>query len=162
MLPQCRADQGEEAGKAVRPLTQPGAEAQQDIGQQRRPDLPAHGVGAVAQKVGQLEGLFEFLEEGFDAPAAAIQVGDGRALLKNKMVGQENHFAELAVHLDEGGDAAQPDGMMFGGRTGQGDQVVAQNVSARSLLKFADDPALQVVLGAGDPVDAALGQISMH
>ena len=31
MLPQCRADQGEEAGKAVRPLTQPGAEAQQDI-----------------------------------------------------------------------------------------------------------------------------------
>src|ERR1039458_3269155 len=74
-LPEGRADEGEEAGKTVAPLAQPGAEAQQHIGQQGRPDLPAHGVGAVAQKVSQLEGLFEFLEESFDARAPAIQSG---------------------------------------------------------------------------------------
>jgi hypothetical protein len=28
----------------------------------------------MAEEVGQLEGLFEFLEEHFDAPAAAIEV----------------------------------------------------------------------------------------
>jgi hypothetical protein len=37
--------------------------------------LPAHGVGVVAEEVGQLECLLEFLEEHFNAPAAAIQVG---------------------------------------------------------------------------------------
>lgn len=57
------------------PLAQAGAEAQQQINQQGRPDLPAHGVGVVAEEVGQLECLLEFLEEHFNAPAAAIQVG---------------------------------------------------------------------------------------
>jgi len=109
VLPEGRADQGEEPGEAVRPLAQPGAEAQQHIGQQGRPDLPFDGAGAVAEEVGQLEGLFEFLEEGFDAPAAAIQVGDGLGA-PLQVVRQENHFAELAVHLDEGRDAAEFDG----------------------------------------------------
>jgi len=36
-------------------------------------------------------------------------------------------------------------------------RVLRQGVD--SLLNFADDPALQVVLGAGDPEDAALRQI---
>ena len=158
VLPEGRADQGEEPGEAVRPLAQPGAEAQQHIGQQGRPDLPFDGAGAVAEEVGQLEGLFEFLEEGFDAPAAAIQVGDGLGA-PLQVVRQENHFAELAVHLDEGRDAAEFDGIMFGGGTGQGDQVVAQNIAARSVLKFADDAALQVILGAGYPEYAALRQV---
>ena len=158
VLPEGRADQGEESGEAVRPLAQPGAEAQQHIGQQGRPDLPFDGAGAVAEEVGQLEGLFEFLEERFDAPAATIQVGDGLGA-PNKMVGQENHFAEFAVHLDEGRDAAEFDGIMFGSGAGQGDQVVAQNIAARSVLKFADDAALQVILGAGYPEYAALRQV---
>jgi len=152
-LPEGRTDQGEEPGEAVAPLAQMGAEAQQHIGQQGGPNLPFDGPFTVAEEVGQLEGLFEFLEEGFDAPAAAIQVGD-RLGAPFEVVRQENHFAEFAVHLDEGGDAAQFDGIMFGGGTGQGDQVVAQNVAVRSVLKFADDTALQVVLGAGDPADA--------
>ena len=60
-LPKGRAEQGEEAGETVAPSSQPGAEAQQEVSQQGRPDLPAHGMGVVPQKVGQLEGLFEFL-----------------------------------------------------------------------------------------------------
>src|SRR5208282_2421315 len=158
VLPECRADQGEEPGEAVIPLSEPGAEAQQDISQQGGPDLPFDGIGAVAQEVGQLEGLFEFLEECFDAPAAAIEVGNGLGA-PNEMVGQENHFTRFPVHFHERDDAAQPDGIMLGRRAGQFDQVVAQNVSECSLLKFAHDAALQVVLGASDPKNAALRQV---
>src|SRR5208282_5660382 len=95
VLPEGRADQGEEPGEAVRPPAQMGAEAQEHITQQRRPDPPFDGVGGVAEEVGQLEGLFEFIEKGFDAPAAAIQVGDGLGA-PLQMVGQKNHLAELA------------------------------------------------------------------
>ncbi len=65
----------------MRPLSQVSAEAQEDIGQQGRPDLPFYGALAVAQKVGQLEGLFELLEKDFDAPAAMFGRGvhDGAA-----------------------------------------------------------------------------------
>src|SRR5579885_1145599 len=98
VLPEGRADQGKEAGlsacdaqagEAVAPLSQMGAEAQQDIGQQGGPDLPFDGPLAVAQEVGQLEGLLEFLEEGFDAPAAAIEVGDGLGA-PGEVVGREH------------------------------------------------------------------------
>ena len=51
-LPKRRAQQRKEPGETVAPLAQPGAEAQQDIQQQRRPHLPAHRVDRVAQKVG--------------------------------------------------------------------------------------------------------------
>ena len=158
VLPEGRADEGKKPGEAVSPLAQPGAEAQQHIGQQRRPDLPFDGVGAVAQEVGQLKGLLEFLEEGFDAPAAAIQVGDGLGA-PNKMVGQENHFTKLAVHFDPSHNAAQADRIILGGRAGQFNEIVPQDVAEPAVLKFFDDAVLQVVLGAGDPEDAALRQI---
>src|ERR1700744_745088 len=48
VLPEGRTDQGEEAGEAVRPLSQVSAEAQEDIGQQGGPDLPFDGALAVA------------------------------------------------------------------------------------------------------------------
>jgi nitrous oxide reductase accessory protein NosL len=50
--------------------------------------------------------LFEFLEEGFNEPTATIQVGDGLGV-PFKVVGQENHFAELAIHPDERRNAAR-------------------------------------------------------
>ena len=158
-LPEGRTDQGKEAREAVAPLAQMGAEAQQHIGQQRRPDLPFNGPLAVAEKVSQLEGLFEFLEEGFDAPAAAIQVGDSLGT-PCEVVRQKNHFTEFAVHFDERDDAAEFNGIMLGSRTRQSDQVVAQNVSVCSVLKFANNPALEVVLGACDPEDAAHRKVS--
>ena len=157
-LPEGRAEQSKEAGKTVGPASQPSAEAQEDISQECRPDLPAHGVGVVAQKVGQLQGLFEFLEEGFDAPTAAIQISDGLSA-PGEVVGQENHFPKFAVHFHHRHDAAQADRILFGRRAGQCDQIVAQNVTGASVLKFADDAKLQVVFGAGDPKDFPLGQV---
>jgi len=62
----------------------------------------------VPEKVGQLQSLFEFLEEHLDAPAAAIQVGDGLRAPR-KIVGQENHFPQFSVHFDQGHHAAQLD-----------------------------------------------------
>jgi len=62
-LPPGRAQQGKEAGERVAPLAQPGREAQQHIGQQGRPHLPADSVGGVTQEVRQLEGLFDLFEE---------------------------------------------------------------------------------------------------
>ena len=158
-LPQGRTDQGEEPGEAVSPLAEAGPEAQQQIDEQGRPHLPAHGVGVVAEEVGQLQGLFEFLEKYLDAPAAAVEIGDGLRA-PDHIVGQKNHFPEFAVHLDQGGNAAQFDRIKLFGRAGQGDQVVAQNVSVRASLKFADDAALQIVLGARDPEHLAHGQVS--
>lgn len=65
-LPQGRTHQGKEPGEAVSPLAEAGPETQQQIDEQGRPHLPAHGVGVVTEKVGQLQGLFEFLEEHFN------------------------------------------------------------------------------------------------
>jgi hypothetical protein len=101
-----------------------------------------------------LEGLFEFLEEGFDAPAATIEVGNGLRA-PNKMVGQENHFEEYSVHFHERHDAAQPDGIMFGGGTGQSDQGFVEAPG----LQLAHDAALQVVLGAVDLKNLTTGQV---
>src|ERR1022692_2567784 len=61
--PQSRAQQGKESSKAMTPAADPGAEPQQHIGQQRRPHLPAHRVGIVSQKVGQLQRLLDRSEE---------------------------------------------------------------------------------------------------
>src|SRR5665811_786115 len=56
VLPEGRADQGEEPSETVAPLAQVGAAAQEQTGQQRGPDLPFDGVGVVAEEIGQLQG----------------------------------------------------------------------------------------------------------
>src|ERR1039458_9121418 len=76
-LPQGRAQQGKEAGETMAPLAQPGGEAQQDIGQQGRPHLPADGVGGVAREVRQLEGLFDLLEEDLDRKSVVLGKSGG-------------------------------------------------------------------------------------
>ena len=158
-LPEGRSQEREETSEAVAPLAQEGAEAQEEIDQQRGPHLPAHGVGVVAEKVGQLEGLFEFLEEHLDAPAAAIEVGDGLGAPR-QVVGEEHHFAQFAIHLDLGHDPAQWNGIGFlGVWIGQLDQIVAQDMALGAVLKLAPDPALEVGLGAGDPEDLTHGEV---
>ena len=52
-------------------------------------------------EVGQLQGLFDLFEKHLDLPAAAIHVGDA-ARAPGLIVGQENHLALLAVHLEAG------------------------------------------------------------
>lgn len=157
-LPERRAEQGEEPGETVAPSTQPGAEAQEHVSQERRPELPTHGVGAVAQKVGQLQGLLEFLEEGFDAPAAAIQIGNGLGA-PSEVIGQENHFPHFSIYLDPRHDPAQDHRIVFDRRAGQRDEIVAQNMAEGAVLKSFDDPKLQVVLGSGDPEHFAPGEV---
>ena len=158
-LPQRGANQGKEPGETVAPLPQKGAEAQEDISQQRGPDLPFDSVGAVTQKISQLEGLFEFLEEDLDAPTAAIQISDGLGA-PSEVVGQKDHLAEFAVDFDQGHHPTQPDGINFlHGRSGQFDPVIAQEIVKAPGLESAHDAALQVVLGASDPEDLATGQV---
>ena len=141
LLPQRRTHQGKEPGEAMAPLAEAGPEAQQQIDEQRRPHLPAHGVGVVAEEVGQLQRLFEFLEEHFNAPAAAIQVSYGLRA-PSHAVGQENHFPEFAIHLDPGGDAAQCDRIKLLRRAGQDDQVIVQNVPVRGRPAIWSQPGI--------------------
>lgn len=68
--PQYGPDHGEEAGKAVLPGMPEGEEADQQVGQQACPDLPAHRVGVMAEEVGQLDGLLDLLEKHFDVPTS--------------------------------------------------------------------------------------------
>src|SRR5271156_3709036 len=82
------------------PATDYAEKAHQDVEQQRRPDLPADRVGAVAQEIAQLQALLDLLKEHFNLPAAAIQIGhtDGAPL---QIISQKLHLALLAVHLDQ-------------------------------------------------------------
>ena len=58
------------------PSMSEGQEAQEHIDQKSRPDLPADSVGSVAQEIGQLQGLLDLLEEGFNGPAATVKVSE--------------------------------------------------------------------------------------
>ena len=110
------------------------------------------------EEVGQLQRLFEFLEEHLDAPAAAIQIGDGLGA-PGQVVGEENHFPQLAVHLDQGHHAAQLDRIGCADRTGQANQIVTEDVAVPPMLELAHDPILEVVLGPGHPEDLAPHQV---
>ncbi len=89
--PERRSQQREEPGKRVAPAAHHAKKAHQDVKQQRRPDLPADRVGAVAQKIAQLQALLDLFKEHFDLPAAAIQIGhtgwrsNERLLVKNSI-----------------------------------------------------------------------------
>ena len=48
---------------------------------------------------------------------------------------------------------------MAEGRAGQDDQIVPQDVPVDAVLKFAHDPAAEIILGAGDPEHVAGGQV---
>jgi hypothetical protein len=80
-------------------------QSQQQVAQKRGPNLPAHRIGAVAEKVGEFEGLLDLLENHLDRPAAAVKVDHGlRAPFH--VFGEEFHFAVLPVDLHQGPHAA--------------------------------------------------------
>ena len=80
------------------PLAQPSVEMQTQIRQECRPDLPFDRAGAAPEKVGQLQGLFEFFEKDFDLPAAAIQIDNGLRP-PGEIVAQKNHLPHFPVHF---------------------------------------------------------------
>src|SRR5450631_1240322 len=61
--PQYRPENREESREAMRPFRNITQVTQQHIHQQGDPDLPAHGVGVVAEEVGQLQCLLDLFEE---------------------------------------------------------------------------------------------------
>jgi hypothetical protein len=154
--PEGGAQEGEETGEAVMPAVDDGEKAQEHVNQERHPDLPAHGVGAVAEEVGELEGLLDLLEKDLDGPAAAVEIGDGLGtpLL---VVGEENHLLLASVDFDPGHDPAQLPRIIGEGLVAaQTDNLVAQDRTFnRAFIDHVED---EVVLGAGNPEDAALDQ----
>jgi hypothetical protein len=158
-IPNNASNDGEEAGKTVRPLALESDKSKQHIKQHGRPKLPAYGMLGVAQKVAYFEGLLDLLEEGFDTPSASIQIADARSS-PIKVVGQENHGDPFAVDLDPCLDSAQAPGILPAGLVrDQSDLVVADDITFGSFQTFPADPVAEVVLGPGHPEDAASGQI---
>jgi hypothetical protein len=154
--PQCGAQQGEEAGEAVMPAVDDSKKAQEHVNQERHPDLPAHGVGAVAEEVGELQGLLDLLEEDLNVPAAAVEIGNGLGA-PLPVVGEENHLLFTSVDFDPGHDPAQIPRIIGEGLVAaQADDLIAQDRTFnRAFIDHVED---EVVLGAGNPEDAALDQ----
>ncbi len=161
--PQRGAHIGEQAREAVRPVVAPSEKAKEEMHEQRGPDLPLHGVGAVAEEVDELHRLLELLEEHFDLPAAAVQVahGDGTPV---QMVGEENHDPFLAVDFDHRRHAAQELRIIFlGVHALEHDQIVAPDAGIGVLGQAFFDFQLEVVFRAGDPENSPGGELpEMH
>src|SRR5271156_3338355 len=93
--PECGSQQREEPGKRVAPAAKDAKKPHQDVEQQRRPDLPADRVGAVAQEIAQLQALLDLFKEHFNLPTAAIQIGHTGGA-PGEIVSQKLHLALLS------------------------------------------------------------------
>ena len=124
---------------------------QQQVGQQRRPNLPANGVGAGAQKVGQLQRLFDLLEENFNRPTAAVQLDDALGA-PFQIVAQENHLDLSPVDFHQRYNPAQlvRVGLLRAGRL-QHDQFIAQDFALGIFLENLVHLIAQIVLGPRHP-----------
>gem|GEM_PF-6447515 len=98
-LPHRRSHHSEEPRKTMPPLAHVRGEAQQHIHQQRRPYLPADGVGVVTEEVAELERLLHLLEKDLNVPAGAIEVAHA-ARTPVAVVADEDHQSLLALDLD--------------------------------------------------------------
>lgn len=127
---------------------------EQDIGQKRQPNLPAHCVGIVPEEVGDLERLFDLLEEHLDLPSAAIEIGHGVGT-PGKLITQEDHLALLAVHFHQSHDAPHDFGRGFP-FISQGDEFVCHDPRMPLNGQFLHDFVAQILFGSRDPVNAAL------
>ena len=97
---------GEQALETVIPSVHELETAHQQMDEQSGPYLPAHGIGAVAKKIGELERLFDFFKEHLDVPAATVELGHCPRT-PFKVVRQKDHLDVLAVDFDEYHDPAQ-------------------------------------------------------
>ena len=88
--------------------------------QEPDPDLPRHGVLAVADEVMNLAGLLELLEERLDPPPVAVYLGD-RARGPLEVVRHEHHHLHLPLDLNDRGDSAESARVFRGRRLLRGD-----------------------------------------
>ena len=158
-VPYHTTNDGEQAGKTVRPLTSESDEAKQHIKQHGRPKLPVDGMLGVAEEVADFDGLLDLIKEGFDPPPASIQItDDGGGPIK--VVSEENHGDPFAVDLDPSLDSAEALRILPAGLVSdQSDLVVTNDITFGSFQLFPADVVAEFVLGPGDPEDAAFGQI---
>lgn len=159
--PERAADNRREPGEAQPPLGQIAEIAQDEMGEKTDPDLPPHGVLAVADEVVDLTGLLQFLEERLDAPAVPVDLRN-RPCGPPGVVRQEQHFLHLSLDLDDGRDAAERPLVFRGGRLlGGHDGLVPKNLrlpfGSRGCrgAQLLDDGHLHVPLLARHEPDAA-------
>ena len=72
--------------------------AQDDVSEERYPDLPLHGLLIVANEVAELYTLLEFLEEDLYRPTTLVEIADA-AGSQVHVVGDEDH--NLLFTVDE-------------------------------------------------------------
>lgn len=128
--------------------------AQEEHGQERRPDLDAQGVFARSDEGLDLQVLFERLEEQFDLPAVLVDSREGGGG-EFEMIGQENDFALiLFVPYDDPAQAMRT--LRIGFRSRQAHDFVAHDGAAARRIAVFDDPVARVVFHARDEKDALL------
>src|SRR5271169_6358693 len=138
------------------PATDYAEKAHQYIEQQRRPDLPADRVGAVAKEIAQLQALLDLFKEHFDLPAAAIEISHtGGAPLE--VVSQKLHLALLAVNLHQSSHPAHRFGVI-GTRVFvfEHHKLVTQDAFICCLGQFFNHQQTERLLAAGHPKDPVL------
>ncbi len=100
-IPKHASDKCEQADKTMLPAAQPGLEAEQHIEQQSAPNLPAHGIGAMAEEIAQVERLFDLAEARFQWTSGSDTVslivwGDHcKLLVKNSIT---RHWPSISTH----------------------------------------------------------------
>jgi hypothetical protein len=133
--------------------------AQQHIHQEGYPHLPARGVIRIAQKVGELKGLFDLLEEHLDLPSTAVKLSH-RAGRPIKIIGQEGHFPFHPVDRHKGDDPPKRFGVLaVSAKTFQPYYVISQNFAFRFAQSFFSHLAPEVCALACDPINSSLLQI---
>src|ERR1017187_7776473 len=141
------------------PSTPPRLEAQEDVNEERHPDLPFYGVGRWAKEVGQLQRLFHLFEKDLDLPATAVEVRHASAA-PLKIVGQEDEDALLAVEFHPGRHAAQYVGVVLSGVVAlQHDEFILDYPRILAPWQSLFHPASDIVLCPGHEGDTPLGQL---
>jgi len=153
-LPECRANQGEKPSEAAGPTREECLKAQQQVAKQGAPNLPANGIGAVSEKVSELKGLLDLLEEDLDVPARAVEVGHA-ARTPVHVIGEKFHFPLDALNLDQSTHPTHACRVFtFVGSSGrENDLLVGKNFRIRDCAAF-DDLELVAAFGAADPEDS--------
>ncbi len=125
---QLMADEGGKIGQGPAEAGSQFQIFQEQDGDQGRPDLSLHSVGAGSQEGLDLQVLFQGFEEQLDRPAVLVDGGDGRGA-EPHVVGQEDDRLLFLRIPDRG---APEEVVVAGlGVVGEEDDLVTENVRCR-------------------------------
>ena len=147
----------EQSCKGMLPFILPRNKTEQNICQQSRPYLPTHCILVVTHEVGELKRLPDFFEENFNG--CLIEVIN-RTCRPNEVVSDEGHAFRLSVDFDDCLDQTQSFRIsVTSALSGQSDDDILKNIELGCAV-LSNNIILHIVLGAGDPENAALGKPS--